>query len=146
MNRRYNRRMKIEGLRKYDGKNPNGYFNDLPPQARMAAWRWLARFETKWRGNLPRWRRAILIGNAKRLAKTSEEERSAWGRSMLAKRGGLAVQRKYAADGIVERDDKKTIPPCVYYSVSSYGRTLVPVVEMMCNWGRSHLKRLSARR
>src|SRR5882757_8171793 len=50
------------------------------------------------------------------------------------------------ADGIVERDDKKTIPPCVYYSLSSYGRTLAPVVEMMCNWGRSHLKRLSARR
>jgi hypothetical protein len=28
------------------------------------------------------------------------------------------------ADGIVERGDKKTIPPCVYYSISAYGRTL----------------------
>jgi DNA-binding HxlR family transcriptional regulator len=32
------------------------------------------------------------------------------------------------------------------YSLSSYGRTLGPVVQMMCSWGRSHLKRLSARR
>ena len=54
--------------------------------------------------------------------------------------------QELVADGIVERDDKKTIPPCVYYSLSSYGRTLAPVVETMCNWGRSHLKRLSARR
>ena len=43
-------------------------------------------------------------------------------------------------------NDKKTIPPCVYYSLSSYGRTFGPVVQMMCSWGRSHLKRLSARR
>jgi DNA-binding HxlR family transcriptional regulator len=48
-------------------------------------------------------------------------------------------------DGILRRDDKRTIPPCVYYSLSSYGRTLGPVVQMMCNWGRSHLKRLSAK-
>ena len=54
--------------------------------------------------------------------------------------------KELVADGILERDDKKMIPPCVYYSLSSYGRTLAPVVEMMCNWGRSHLKRLSARR
>jgi hypothetical protein len=96
--------MKIEGLRKYDGKNPNGYFNDLPPQARMAAWRWLGRMEAKRRSkgqSTPPWVRALLIGNAKRLALMSDEERSAWGRSMLAKRGGIAVQRKYAADGRV---------------------------------------------
>jgi len=54
--------------------------------------------------------------------------------------------QELVADGIVERDDKKTIPPCVYYSISAYGRTLALVVEVMCNWGRAHLKRLSARR
>ena len=54
--------------------------------------------------------------------------------------------QEFVADGIVKRDDKKTIPPCVYYSLSSYGRTLGPVVQLMCSWGRLHLKRLSARR
>jgi pyridoxine 4-dehydrogenase len=44
------------------------------------------------------------------------------------------------------RDDKKTIPPCVYYSLSSHGRTLGPVVQMMCDWGRWYLKCKSARR
>jgi hypothetical protein len=67
--------MKIESLREYNGRNPNGYFNELPPQARMAAWRWLGMFEVRWGKNMPRWRRAILIGQAKRLALTSEAER-----------------------------------------------------------------------
>jgi hypothetical protein len=96
--------MKIEGLRKFDHRNPNGYFNDLPPQARMAAWRWLWRLEENRRRkgkSTPQWVRAILIGKAKWLALMSDEERSAWGRSMLAKRGGHAVQRKYQAEGRV---------------------------------------------
>ena len=65
----------------------------------MSAWRWLGKFDAKWGRNLPRWRRAILIGQAKRLALMSAEESSAWGHSMLAKRGGHAVQRKYVAEG-----------------------------------------------
>lgn len=65
----------------------------------MAAWRWLWKFEAKWGRNMPRWRRAILIGQAKRLALMSAEERSSRGRSMLAKWGGHAAQRNYAAEG-----------------------------------------------
>jgi hypothetical protein len=89
--------MKIEGLRKFDHRNPNGYFNDLPPQARMAAWRWLAKFRQRWGRNMTPWRFAILVGQAKRLA--LKPPTSEWGRSMLAKRGGHAVQRKYKAEG-----------------------------------------------
>jgi hypothetical protein len=89
--------MKIDSLRNFDHRNPHGYFADLSPQARMAAWRWLAKFETKWGRDLSRWRRAILIGQAKRLALNPPD--SAWGRSMMAKRGGHAVQRKYLIDG-----------------------------------------------
>jgi len=47
---------------------------------------------------MPRWRFAILVGQAKRLALMSSGERSAWGCSMPAKRGGHAVQRRYAAE------------------------------------------------
>jgi Fic/DOC family len=39
------------------------------------------------------------VGPAKRLARTSKEERSAWGLSMHGKRGGFAVQRRYRAYG-----------------------------------------------
>src|SRR5215472_6103871 len=89
--------MKIESLRKFNGRNPNGYFNDLPPQARMAAWRWLGKFCERWRRNMPCWRFAILVGQAKRLALNPPD--SAWGRSMHSKKGGKAVQRKYQAEG-----------------------------------------------
>lgn len=45
-------------------------------------------------------------------------------------------------DGIILRHDHKTIPPCVYYSISKYGMTMAPVLEKMCAWGRIHLDRL----
>jgi hypothetical protein len=41
----------------------------------------------------------LYVGQAKRLARISPEQRSAWGRSMLAERGGLAVQRSYRLEG-----------------------------------------------
>jgi hypothetical protein len=92
--------MRIQSLRRYGDKNPNGYFNDLPPQARMAAWRWLDQLEENRRKkgkSTPQWVRALLIGQAKRLALNPPT--SEWGRSMLAKRGGYAVQRKYLIEG-----------------------------------------------
>jgi len=86
--------MKIKGLSKYRGRNPHGYFQDLPWGVRQRAYAWLSRF-LKRHPYCPRWRFAILVGQAKRLALMSDEERSAWGRSMHAKRGGYAVQRRY---------------------------------------------------
>jgi hypothetical protein len=91
--------MRIPQLEKYRGRNPNGYFEDLPFRVRERAYHWLHRLCQKWGANLPPWRLAILIGQAKRLASTTPEERSKWGRSMLAKRGGLAVQRRYRLEG-----------------------------------------------
>jgi len=46
-------------------------------------------------------------------------------------------------DGIVRRKQERSIPPCVRYSISEYGKTLVPVLEVICDWGRAHLKRLN---
>jgi hypothetical protein len=43
------------------------------------------------------WRFAILVGQAKWLALNPPD--SAWGRLMLAKRGGHAVQRKFIVEG-----------------------------------------------
>ena len=97
-NRRMRRgHIRINSLRKYAGRNPNGYFNDLEPDVRMAAWRWLGKLTKPWGRDMPLWRQAILIGQAKRLALNPPD--SAWGRSMLGKRGGHAVQRNYLVEG-----------------------------------------------
>jgi hypothetical protein len=85
--------VRITGLKKYQGRNPNGYFQDLPYEAKRKAHSLLWRFCQKWGRNLPQWRFAILVGQANRLARNPPT--SAWGRSMHAKRGGYAVQRRY---------------------------------------------------
>jgi DNA-binding HxlR family transcriptional regulator len=89
----------------------------------------------RWKGTIL-WR---LVDGPKR---TGELKRSIPG---ITERMLIRHLQELVSDGILKRDDKKTIPPCVYYSLSPYGRTLAPVVEMMCSWGRLHLKRLSAR-
>jgi DNA-binding HxlR family transcriptional regulator len=43
-------------------------------------------------------------------------------------------------DGILVRRQKRRAPPCVHYSVSNYGLTLLPVLEVICAWGRRHLE------
>lgn len=89
--------MKIIALDKFRRCSPQNYFRDLPDQQRHAAYQWLHRFVTRWGRDLPPWRFAILVGQAKRLALNPPS--SQWGRSMLAKRGGLAVQEKYRMEG-----------------------------------------------
>jgi hypothetical protein len=89
--------MRILSLEKYRGPKKKGYFHGLPREVQYVAYQWLQRFVARWQHNLPPWRLAILVGQAKRLALNSPT--SEWGRSMLAKRGGLAVQRKYRLEG-----------------------------------------------
>jgi len=88
--------MKIAALENYH-RRPAGYFQDLTPTLRANAYRWLDRFCRRWRGDLPAWRLAILVGQARRLALNPPT--SAWGKKMLAKRGGLALQRKLRIEG-----------------------------------------------
>lgn len=49
-------------------------------------------------------------------------------------------------DGIVIRKEYPQIPPKVEYSLSERGRTLIPVIDMMCAWGKlTALKRSALR-
>lgn len=76
------------------------YFQDLPWDVRQRAYQWLNRFIKRreaTHGGVPDWLFAIYVGQAKRLALNPPT--SSWGRSMLAKRGGLAVQRRYRLEG-----------------------------------------------
>jgi DNA-binding HxlR family transcriptional regulator len=51
--------------------------------------------------------------------------------------------RELERDGIVERKVYPEVPPRVEYSLSSYGRTLLPITELMCAWGKNHMRRLA---
>ena len=57
----------------------------------------------------------------------------------------LAQQlRELMADDIVRREPKGAIPAPVEYSLTEYGRSLLPLVEMVSVWGRGHLERVKA--
>lgn len=93
--------MRIPGFERKPNRYRERVFDDLSPSVRWRAESWLAKFLRRWRGNLPSWRHAILIGQARRLAINPPD--SSWGRSMLAKRGGYAVQRAYQIQGRMEK-------------------------------------------
>ena len=52
--------------------------------------------------------------------------------------------RELEDHGIVHREVYPVVPPKVEYSLTPYGRTLCPITELMCAWGKKHLKRLEA--
>ena len=52
--------------------------------------------------------------------------------------------RELAADGIVDRRASDRVSEPVVYSLTAYGRSLLPLVESVRVWGRSHLERVSA--
>ena len=49
--------------------------------------------------------------------------------------------RELMSDGIVNREPKGAIPARVEYSLSEYGRSVLPLVEDVRVWGRAHLER-----
>jgi hypothetical protein len=73
-----------------------GMFAGLSPQQEQEAHHWLNRFLLRHANPSP-WLYPILVGNARRLALNPPS--SAWGRSMRAKKGGYATQRRYLIEG-----------------------------------------------
>jgi hypothetical protein len=78
------RSKRIPGLEPYRRRPPNGTFETLQFEARRKAQMLLWGFCQRWGNDLPPWRRAILVGQAKRLALNPPD--SAWARRTLAKR------------------------------------------------------------
>jgi hypothetical protein len=109
--------MKIETLQSDNYKRyryPKGsYFQNLPAWARPKAWELLSRFLARHRASglpLESWRLPLLVGQARRLALNPPD--SGWGRSMRARKGGLAAQRKYRAERrnpLTDFNDKRQI-------------------------------------
>ena len=53
--------------------------------------------------------------------------------------------RELMSDGIVGREPKGAIPSPVEYSLTDYGRSVLPLVEDVRLWGRAHLERSISR-
>jgi len=49
--------------------------------------------------------------------------------------------RELEKDAIVHRNVYPDVPPKVEYSFTTYGRSLEPVLQVLCNWGEAHLNR-----
>ena len=49
--------------------------------------------------------------------------------------------RELSSDGIVNRKAKGAVPAPVEYSLTEYGRSVLPLVEEVRLWGRGHLER-----
>ncbi len=88
-----------------------------------------------------RWKGTILWRLTEGPMRTSELRRSIPG---ITERMLIRHLREMVEDGILVRRQEEGLPPCVRYSISRYGRTLAPVLESMCAWGRVHLKRKAA--
>ncbi len=88
-----------------------------------------------------RWKGTILWRLLDRPMRTSELRKSIPG---ITERMLLRHLREMTDCGILLRHQEQGLPLCVRYSPTPYGLTLVPVLDVLCTWGREHLKRSSA--
>ena len=85
-----------------------------------------------------RWKGTILWQLADGPMRTAELRRSIPG---ITERMLIRHLHELVDDGIIDRHDAGTVPPCVHYSISDYGATLAPVLQALCDWGRTHITR-----
>jgi DNA-binding HxlR family transcriptional regulator len=92
----------------------------------------LSVIDGRWKGTIL-WR---LLDGPKR---TSELRKSIPG---ITERMLIRHLHELVQDGIICRREERVVPPCVFYSISKYGMTMLPVLEQICAWGRTHLARM----
>ena len=46
--------------------------------------------------------------------------------------------KELEADGLVKRKEYPQIPPKVEYSLTERGRSLMPILDLMCEWGENN--------
>ncbi len=93
-----------------------------------------------------RWRAAILEQLFQGPKRFSELKRAI---RVMTQRSLAQQLRDLQGAGIVERSVYPDTPPRVVYAITPLGRSLRPLLEAMCQWGKSHsaamaLKKLRA--
>jgi DNA-binding HxlR family transcriptional regulator len=53
--------------------------------------------------------------------------------------------RELERDGVVTRKVYAQVPPRVEYGMTEFGRTLEPILKLMCKWGEEHARRINSR-
>jgi len=48
--------------------------------------------------------------------------------------------RELEEDGLVHRTVYPVVPPKVEYTLTTFGESIIPVLEAMCTWGTNYLK------
>ena len=56
------------------------------------------------------------------------------------------VLKQLATDGIIERQLYPDVPPCVEYSITDLGKTLLPHVEALIKWGQDNFEQIMTNR
>lgn len=56
------------------------------------------------------------------------------------------VLKQLTTDGIIERQLYPDVPPRVEYSITDLGRTLLPHVQALINWGRENFDKIMKNR
>lgn len=46
--------------------------------------------------------------------------------------------KELEADGLFHREEYPQIPPKVEYSLTERGKSLIPILDQMCEWGEEH--------
>ncbi len=49
--------------------------------------------------------------------------------------------KELEADGLVHRKEYPQIPPKVEYSLTAKGKSLIPILDQMCEWGARHRRK-----
>jgi len=47
--------------------------------------------------------------------------------------------RELEADGLIHREVYPVVPPKTEYSLTERGKTLAPVINQICDWGRTYM-------
>ena len=47
--------------------------------------------------------------------------------------------KELEADGLIQREEYHQIPPKVEYSLTERGRTLLPILKLMSDWGEKYM-------
>jgi DNA-binding HxlR family transcriptional regulator len=47
--------------------------------------------------------------------------------------------RKLEVDGLISRHVYPQVPPKVEYTLTENGRSIIPILDLLCEWGEEHL-------